>query len=497
MTNMIGKLFGFTYLPKNVHLLSSKWTKVGLIGAIALIALIGIITRQRSPGGLLADGLTPPLSPLPQDPDIQVYFNQSQAAQYTEPYRQQQRLGDDLEQVLLDAIASANTRIDMAVQEFRLPRIAQALVEKQQAGVQVRVILENTYRRPWSSFSAAEIRELDSREQGKYEEFLSLADLDGDGQVSEAEAAERDALAILAIAQVPVIDDTADGSRGSDLMHHKMLIVDGQRIVMGSANFTTSDVHGDAFNPDSRGNANHLLVINSAAIAQWFTDEFNLMWGDGPGGQEDSLFGLQKPYRPPQTFTVGASTVTVQVSPTSSSLDWDQSVNGLIGRSLAPAQSSIDLALFVFSDQELSNILESRHQQGVEVRALIDPGFMYRSYSEGLDMLGITLPDNRCVIEANNHPWPNAIATVGIPALPDGDILHHKVGIVDGTTVITGSQNWSNAANNGNDENLLVIENPAIAAHFQREFERLYADAVLGIPDWLQAEVRETAARCR
>ncbi|NJO74853.1 MAG: competence protein ComE, partial [Leptolyngbyaceae cyanobacterium RM1_406_9] len=170
--------------------------------------------------------LQPSLEPLPQDPLIQVYFNHSQAATYTEPYRQQERFGDDLEQVIVEAIATAQSSIDAASQEFRLPRIAQALQEKQQAGVRVRVIVENEYSRPWSSYTPEEVGQLDERQQGKYLEFLQLADQNQDGQLAPAEINQRDALVILQQSQIPVIDDTADGSKGSDLMHHKFLVID-------------------------------------------------------------------------------------------------------------------------------------------------------------------------------------------------------------------------------------------------------------------------------
>jgi phosphatidylserine/phosphatidylglycerophosphate/cardiolipin synthase-like enzyme len=154
------------------------------------------------------------------------------------------------------------------------------------------------------------------------------------------------------------------------------------------------------------------------------------------------------------------------------------------------------MALFVFSDQNLSNLLESQHRQGVQIRALIDPGFMYRDYSEGLDLLGLALPNQQCRYGEGNRPWASPITTVGIPLLADGDVLHHKFGLVDDRIVVTGSQNWSLTANESNDENLLVIDNPTVAAHFQREFEQLYAEATLGIPDWLQQRVQEQAARC-
>jgi phosphatidylserine/phosphatidylglycerophosphate/cardiolipin synthase-like enzyme len=111
--------------------------------------------------------------------------------------------------------------------------------------------------------------------------------------------------------------------------------------------------------------------------------------------------------------------------------------------------------------------------------------------------MGIALPDRQCRMEAGNNPWAGAIATVGTPLLPDGDKLHHKFGIVDGHTVITGSQNWSAAANHSNDENLLVIQNVTVAAHFQREFDRLYSTAALGIPGWLRSKVEEQTSHCQ
>nr|WP_242050679.1 phospholipase D-like domain-containing protein [Oculatella sp. FACHB-28] len=444
-----------------------------------------------------SSALQPALEPLPQDRFIQVYFNHSQAATYTEPYRLQERLGDDLEQVIVEAIATAQSSIDVASHEFRLPRIAQALQEKQRVGVRVRVIIENEYSRPWSSFTAEEAGQLDERQQGKYLEFFQLADQNQDGQLTPTEINQHDALVILQQARIPVIDDTADGSKGSDLMHHKFLVIDHRLVIVASANLTTSDVHGDFLAPHSSGNANNLVKIDSPELAQLYTQEFELMWGDGPGGALDSKFGLQKPPRPARTVTLApGSTVTVQFSPTSTSLPWQQSTNGLIGRALNTATQTVDTALFVFSDQNLSNVLETRHQQGIQVRALIDSGFIYRDYSEALDMMGVALKNRQCRYEEGNRPWSGAIATVGTPSLAEGDLLHHKFSMVDEHLVITGSQNWSAAANNSNDENLLVIDNPTVAAHFQREFARLYEGASLGVPTFLQQRIKEEQTRC-
>ncbi len=468
--------------------------KHGRLGAFLLGAILLVLALHH---WLLPLFSRPSLaSPLPQDPYIQVYFNQSQANVYTDPYRRIQRHGDDLEQVILDAIASATASIDVAVQEITLPKIALALRDRAQAGVKVRIIVENQYNRVWQPLNDFQSGQMDKRQQSKHSEKQKLIDGNGNGKITQEEVEQRDAIRILTKAQVPLLDDTADGSKGSGLMHHKFMVVDGRTVVLGSANWTTSGVHGDFASAESRGNANALLKIDSPELAAVLEDEFDLLWGDGPKGKEDSLFGLQKPVRSPRVVNIPGSEVTVQFSPVSETKPWRQSVNGLISQTLTQANSSIDLALFVFSDQGISDHLAQKSQAGVTVQALVDRNFIYRSYSEALDMLGTAMPDHRCKYEAHNRPWTQPIATVGMPNLPEGDKLHHKFALIDNHTVIIGSHNWSAAANHTNDEDLLVIRNPTVAAHFRREFDRLAADAEMGFTKELQNRIQRQRKQC-
>ncbi|MBF2013717.1 MAG: DUF655 domain-containing protein [Rivularia sp. T60_A2020_040] len=435
------------------------------------------------------------LKPLPQDSLIQVYFNHSQSSEYQEPYRQKVRAGDNLEQIIIDAISQANSTIDVAVQELRLPLLAQALVNKQQAGIKVRVILENNYSRSWSDFTPQELAKLIQREQQRYQEWHKFVDTDEDGKLSQQEINQRDALKILHHTKIPLIDDTADGSKGSSLMHHKFIVIDNRFVIVTSANFTLSDIHGDYSNYNSLGNANNLLKIDSVELADIFTKEFNIMWGDGVAEKFDSKFGLQKPQRDFQQVTLGNSKITVTFSPTSPTQPWIESSNGLIGKTLNSAVNSIDAVLFVFSAQRLSNILETRHKQNVKIRTLLEPDFAYRFYSESLDMMGVALSD-KCKYELNNQPWQNPIQTVGVPLLTKGDLLHHKYAVIDQKTVITGSHNWTEAANTGNDETVLVIENPQVAAHYIREFDRLYTNAEFDIPQRVEKKVKQQEKEC-
>ena len=452
--------------------------------------------------------------PLPQHSRVQVYMNHNPAASYREPYRPQTRLGDNLEQVVIDQIRSATSSLDLAVQELRSPLIAQALHERKRAGVRVRLILENTYSQPWSSVTAAAAEQLDARMKERYRENFRLIDHDGDGQLSQHEINTYDALVVIRQAKIPWLDDTADRSAGSGLMHHKFLVIDGQKVVVTSANLTLSDLHGDLGAPKSLGNANSLVTIQSPAVAQLFTEEFNQMWGDGPGGQLDSRFGVNKKFRTAQTISVDDAIVTIKFSPTPAGLPWSVSSNGVIAETLSKAKKRIDLALFVFSDQQIANELEADVQHGAALRVLIEPSFSFQYYSEALDLLGLALParrglqkekaddagdisshtaqaDERCGTEAQNHPWTQPIQTVGVPILPRGDLLHHKFGVVDQKTVIMGSHNWTEAADRQNDETLLVIEHPMVAAHYVREFERLWSNSRLGLPDALRDKVSQ------
>jgi len=52
--------------------------------------------------------------------------------------------------------------------------------------------------------------------------------------------------------------------------------------------------------------------------------------------------------------------------------------------------------------------------------------------------------------------------------------MHHKVFIIDNATVVTGSFNPSQNADTRNDENMLIIHDPSIAARFLEEFYRLW-----------------------
>jgi phosphatidylserine/phosphatidylglycerophosphate/cardiolipin synthase-like enzyme len=453
-----------------------------------LLLALTLVQGCGSQAGRLV-GARPAKLPLPEG--IEVAFNHRADSHYRSPIHAESRNGDNLEALVIRGIEAAEQEILVAVQELSLPAIAEALVRQHRRGVTVKVVLENTYSTPWSEQHEAE---LDGHARQRRQLLMELADRNRDGTVSLEEQQHGDAVTILTAAGVPWLDDTADGSKGSGLMHSKYVVVDRQLVITGSTNFTASCIHGDAADRRTRGNLNHLLQLDSPQLAELFAEDFSRMWGDGPGGKPDSRFGLAKQSGPAAQVMVGQTSVEVLFAPHRRT-DPHHGLN-MIGENLAAAKQRVDMALFVLSAQALTTVIADLQAKGVQLRLLADPGFASRSFSEVLDLLGVALADRHCKLEAGNQPLQQAAEGVGIPRLARGDKLHHKLAVVDGQTVITGSFNWSPSAAHQNDEVLLVIHSRLLAAHFTREIDRLWKGADLGINAALERKLQENRKRC-
>jgi len=458
-----------------------------VIRSFSLVAALLISSGCSQQGRVI--GSTAP--ELRQPPQIEVLFNHRGNSRYRSPLTGRWRQGDDLEQFLIEAIEGAQQEVLVAVQELTLPGIATALIAARDRGLTVQMVLENTYSTPWREQQPTHLAK---HQRQRWQRLQQLADLDGDGITSDEEAAAGDAIGLLRGAGIPMVDDREDGSSGSGLMHHKFLVIDRRSVLTGSANLTSSGIHGDAGRQSTRGNVNHMLHLRSEDLAKLFRAEFQRMWGDGPGGNEDSRFGLAKRSAGPQTVMVGDARVEALFAPhpkrnPEHGLNW-------LAQQLRAARRSIDMALFVFSAQQLADVLQERVKAGVKIRLVADPGFASRSFSEVLDLLGVALPDRHCKLEANNHPFAQPIRGVGTPRLARGDKLHHKFAVIDNKTVITGSFNWSPSAAHTNDETLLVIHSPQLAQHFTREMDRLWNGAELGITPHIQRKLDRQRIKC-
>ena len=71
-----------------------------------------------------------------------------------------------------------------------------------------------------------------------------------------------------------------------------------------------------------------------------------------------------------------------------------------------------------------------------------------------------------------NYSAADFLAHEGVETYVDSmhAIAHNKIMIIDGTTVLTGSFNFTKAADQKNAENLLVIRDDKIAAKYEAHF---------------------------
>jgi phosphatidylserine/phosphatidylglycerophosphate/cardiolipin synthase-like enzyme len=115
------------------------------------------------------------------------------------------------------------------------------------------------------------------------------------------------------------------------------------------------------------------------------------------------------------------------------------------------AQHRILVQAYEMTSPRIKSALVAARRRGVEVKAIFDP--------DALKEKGSMVAE---------------LAAGGIQVMVDNfhqpGLAHNKVMIIDGATVITGSFNFTRAAESRNAENLLVIQDPELAGVYQRNF---------------------------
>lgn len=117
------------------------------------------------------------------------------------------------------------------------------------------------------------------------------------------------------------------------------------------------------------------------------------------------------------------------------------------------AEESIDVSIYTFTDLILVDALIRAKDRGIDVRIHLDRSQVYARYTQSKYAVRNAL-DVR--ISSNKY------------------IMHNKFAIIDDDFVITGSYNWTKAANTRNDENILIIDCPYVIKIYQEQFERLW-----------------------
>ncbi len=220
------------------------------------------------------------------------------------------------------------------------------------------------------------------------------------------------------------------------LMHNKFVVIDSYEVWTGSMNFT---ING------SYKNNNNLIQIRSSRLAENYISEFEEMY-------QQEMFGNQTIVNTPHpSLRIEGSKVETFFSP-------DDGVSAHIVALIQNAQESVYFMAFSFTSDEIAAAMLDRAESGVNIKGIFEE-------SQYLFNIGTEFDNLR---------------DAGLAVYLDGtrNNMHHKVIVIDGEIVITGSYNFSRSAEERNDENVLIIYNAQVAEEYLAEFERVLAKAM-------------------
>lgn len=123
----------------------------------------------------------------------------------------------------------------------------------------------------------------------------------------------------------------------------------------------------------------------------------------------------------------------------------------LVEETIAKAENTILVQAYSFTSLPIADALIAAHQRGVTVSILVDRSQLTSNHTQV------------------HHVMQQGI-TVAVDRVPG--IAHNKVMIIDDVYVLTGSFNWTQAAETRNAENLLLIKDPNINRIYKEEWNR-------------------------
>jgi phosphatidylserine/phosphatidylglycerophosphate/cardiolipin synthase-like enzyme len=221
-----------------------------------------------------------------------------------------------------------------------------------------------------------------------------------------------------------------DDAGRSALMHNKFWIFDNAITWTGSTNITVNGIYK---------HNNNVIVIYSPDIARIYEREWEELWS--------AQFGPRAPSAVSNQWAILEGT-PVQVLFSSE----DHVVSNLVAL-VNDAKVNIRFLAFSFTDYPLAEAMINRFKAGVDVQGVYEA---FGSNSVGSEMKTF---------------W-----CAGVPVRQDGNgsLMHHKVIVIDNSIVVTGSLNFSSSADDANEENVVIIDNPEIAALYLQEYQRVW-----------------------
>lgn len=117
------------------------------------------------------------------------------------------------------------------------------------------------------------------------------------------------------------------------------------------------------------------------------------------------------------------------------------------------SKQSIHILMYTFTNSEITKALIRAKSKAVDIKVVLD--------------------EQQSTVQGSQF---TALKTAGISVKIDkrGGLMHNKVAIIDQTTVISGSYNWSDAAENTNRENMIIMRNSNLASTYESNFQSIW-----------------------
>jgi phosphatidylserine/phosphatidylglycerophosphate/cardiolipin synthase-like enzyme len=128
-------------------------------------------------------------------------------------------------------------------------------------------------------------------------------------------------------------------------------------------------------------------------------------------------------------------------------------------RAINDARTAIRVQMYTLTLQEVASALIGAKRRGVDVRVIVDRSQLHHDRNDSFQV--------------------ETLASAGVPVLVDSvpGLMHNKVMVIDGEMVLTGSFNYTWGAEHWNAENLLVVQDPALAAEYLRNWNQRAAQS--------------------
>ena len=130
-----------------------------------------------------------------------------------------------------------------------------------------------------------------------------------------------------------------------------------------------------------------------------------------------------------------------------------QDTSSLLRYWIGKANQTIRVCVYAFTQDALGDAIIAAKNRGIAIQVYIDNQYVSSTGSE--------------------YPKLQA-AGISIKSDDRSAYMHHKFVIIDGYIVGTGSYNWSQAAEDENDENLVILKSQSLAQAYLGEFNRLW-----------------------